>query len=103
VVDETDEDIIVLHVTHEQRVAAGEVIDVDSDEEEEADPTPPLSDQEILEMCAKLEAVVLRTGVDCGLEFLGQLRHFCRRLYQAAEGRKQQTTLSMLWGADDKA
>lgn len=97
--EEIDEDKIVAAVIYEQRVARSEIIEIESDEEEEAEVVESkMTDGEIAALCAKLEAAIIHTGLEEASQLSDELRVFRGKLRRAIDARRQQPTLEELWG-----
>ncbi|CAA7260467.1 unnamed protein product [Cyclocybe aegerita] len=89
-----DDDEIVARVRHEQAVARGEVIELDSEDEEDDD-HPRLSTREIMDLCTQLErACISENDPETSLDFLHGLRRFRIHLRRREAMGAKQTTLT---------
>ncbi|CAA7270543.1 unnamed protein product [Cyclocybe aegerita] len=89
-----DDDEIMARVRHEQAVARGEVIELDSEDEEDDD-HPRLSTREIMDLCTQLErACISENDPETSLDFLHGLRRFRIHLRRREAMGAKQTTLT---------
>jgi hypothetical protein len=88
---------IVAQVLHEQAVARGEVVDIDSDDDDEENGGDMRID-EMLHLCEELEKGSISAPVGCSLEFTRALRRFRVELKQSQFHQAKQVTLTSFWG-----
>ena len=71
-----DDDAIVAEIQRRQRIRNGELVEEDSDDEDEGD-QPKLCAAELIPLCEKLEAAcIARAGADSSLDLIHGLRAF---------------------------
>jgi hypothetical protein len=91
---------IIAQVRHEQAVACGEVIEVDSDNDDEEDAETPLSNAEVTHMCGVLEQACLRSLAKSAFDTARMLHCFRAEFSQIESRNAKQATLTSLWGTD---
>ena len=64
---------IVAQIQHEQAVAQGKVIDVDSDSDGKEDTWTELSTAKMIQMCERLEKASLTSEIESSLDVLWNL------------------------------
>jgi hypothetical protein len=84
---------IVAKVCQES-TAPIEIIDSDSDSNEDGDPPPTTPLPEMIDMCAKLEKASVFHEAKGGMELASMLRRYRFELQQVANANKRQTTLA---------
>ncbi|KAH9955966.1 hypothetical protein BGW80DRAFT_1257945 [Lactifluus volemus] len=93
---------IVKQVTHEQRVEQGDVVEVDSDDDDGGNnPTGSLSRHEAIDLIAKLEPLVINHGNNASnsLKLANLLRQFRAHLHREDALNSKQTTLDTFFKA----
>ncbi|THH13043.1 hypothetical protein EUX98_g9765, partial [Antrodiella citrinella] len=86
---------IVEKVQHEMAVQHGEVIEIDSDDEDEEADSEPIGSKAIVELCAQMEAVCLQRVAedDDSLQLMSLLRRLRGRVHREEMLNAKQTTL----------
>jgi hypothetical protein len=85
---------IAAAVRHQMAVERGEIIEVDSDDEEDAQPAvTPMSSSEIVLLCEKLEtACISRSHAGASLELIRHVRKFRGEMHREELQNMKQTS-----------
>ncbi|KAJ7842144.1 hypothetical protein B0H14DRAFT_3457083 [Mycena olivaceomarginata] len=97
---QTDAEIVAA-VRYEEAVAPGDVMEVDSEKEEEDEPEgePDLTTAEMLSLCQKLEKASLTKGQpDQSMALADHLRRFRANVQREEFLAAKQVTLDDMWG-----
>ena len=86
-------------VKHEHALKSGEVVEVNSDSEDESEDKLVTKTPEIISLCQQLETPSLNSELPCSLELLLTLRHFRVQLVQHLTQNSKQATLDSMWRA----
>jgi hypothetical protein len=95
------EEEIVAKVHREQAIERGEIIEVDSDEGEDADMEgagEDMSVDEMIHLSERLERASLSSAAESSLEVARVLRHFRAQMVQVGLRQAKQATLPEIWG-----
>jgi hypothetical protein len=87
---------IVKRVLHDEAVQRGDIVEVESEDEEDGAQGPqtvPVSNRQMQDMCRMLEAASLQSQLSMGTELPRLLRRFRGELVQAEQRSAKQTTL----------
>lgn len=86
---------IADHVRRENVIQQGEIepMDVDSDQEEAEGPDSTMGLSEMMELCAKLEKVSLKSTASCSLKVVQTLRRSRAKLSRESFLNAKQATL----------
>ena len=95
-----NDDEIVAQVHYERAVEQGEIIEIESEDEEDENAPPQVTTTKALEMCKMLSGFCLDTGADSAMELSRVLRHFRAELSQEYMQNMKQPTLVDLWGSE---
>ena len=98
-----DDQAIIAEVHHLEAVGKGEIIEVDSDNDDSLndDGEPAITTSELIGICQKLESgYISRAGVDATMDFLHHLRTFRAKLRYKEMKNAKQTTLDSFWQLD---
>ena len=89
---------IVAEVRHQMAVEHGNIVEINSEDEEDIQPMTPISCSEIIQLCEKLEmACLTQIDVDTLLELTRQLRRFRGVMRHKELQNMKQTTLNSYW------
>ena len=77
----------------------GEIIKIDSEEEEDDNLLPQVTTAKALEMCQKLSSFCLESGAGSAMELSRILHHFRAEMPQNYMKNMKQSTLVDLWGS----
>ena len=77
----------------------GEIIEIESENEEDEDMPPQVTTMEALEMCRILGSVCLNTGAGSAMDLSRALCHFQAEVSQQYTKNMKQLTLADLWGS----
>jgi hypothetical protein len=92
-----DDDAIVAEIRRQQGIRSGELVEVESDDEDEDD-QPKVCVAELIPLCEKLEAAcIARAGADSSLDLIHKLRAFQATLRCEELQNAKQATLDQLW------
>ncbi|KAG2357400.1 WD40-repeat-containing domain protein [Suillus spraguei] len=92
-----DDDAIVAEIRRRQAIRSGELVEVESDDEDEDDP-PKVCAIELIPLCEKLEAAcIARVGADSSLDLVHKLRAFRAALRREELQNAKQATLDKFW------
>ncbi|KAG2352744.1 hypothetical protein BDR07DRAFT_1466105 [Suillus spraguei] len=92
-----DGDAIVAEIRRRQAIRSGELVEVESDDEDEDDP-PKVCAIELIPMCEKLEAAcIARVGADSSLNLVHKFRAFRAALRREELQNAKQATLDKFW------
>ncbi|KAH0835461.1 hypothetical protein J3R83DRAFT_9097 [Lanmaoa asiatica] len=93
-----DEAAIVTEVQHQMAVERGDIVEIESDDEDTQPRAAPIPRCEILEMCEKLERICMsESDANTALELPRLLRKFRGELRQQEQSSAKQTTLDGFW------
>ncbi|KAG2359277.1 hypothetical protein BDR07DRAFT_1488389 [Suillus spraguei] len=92
-----DDDAIVAEIRRRQGIRSGELVEVESDDEDEDD-QPKVCVAELIPLCEKLEvACIARAGADSSLDLIHKLRAFRATPRREQLQNAKQATLDQLW------
>ncbi|KAG2041219.1 hypothetical protein BDR03DRAFT_1007547 [Suillus americanus] len=92
-----DDDAIVAEIQHRQAIRSGELVEVESDDEDEDDP-PKVCATELIPLCKKLEtACIARVSAGSSLELVHRLCAFRAALRREELQNAKQATLDKFW------
>jgi hypothetical protein len=89
---------IVAQVRYEKALEKGEIVEIESEEEDE-DALPPVTTTKALEMCKILNSFCLGSGADSAMELSKVLRRFQAEVSLDSMQRMKQASLVDLWGS----
>ena len=89
-----DDMAIIAEVRRWEAVRKGDIIEVDSDNDDDGDSAPAVTTVELMELCQTLEAGYISwAGADASLDFLRHVRAFRAQLRYEDTKNAVQTTL----------
>jgi hypothetical protein len=92
-----DDDAIVAEIWRRQGIRSGELVEVESDDEDEDD-QPKVCVAELILLCEKLEAAcIVQAGADSSLDLIHKLCAFWATLWCKELQNAKQATLDQLW------
>ena len=71
-----NDDEIIAQVHHERALEWGDIIEVESEDEEDEEVSPAITTPDALKMCKTIEGFCLGTGVGSALDVAQVLHHF---------------------------
>jgi hypothetical protein len=93
-----NDDKIIAQVYHERALEQGDIIEVESEDEEDEEVSPAITTPDALEMCKMIKGFCLKTGVDSALDVSQVLHHFQAKIWQEYSQNMKQPTLVDVWG-----
>jgi hypothetical protein len=94
-----NDDEIVAQVHYEKALEQGEIIEIDSEEEEDDNLLPQVTTAKALEMCQILSSFCLESGAGSAMELSRILRRFRAEVSQDYMKNMKQSILVDLWGS----
>ncbi|KAG2082598.1 uncharacterized protein F5147DRAFT_783247 [Suillus discolor] len=92
-----DDDAIIAEIQRWQAIRSGELVEVESDDEDEDD-QPKVCATELILLCKKLEAAcIAQVGADSSLDLVHKLRAFQATLQRKELQNAKQVTLDKFW------
>jgi len=96
---ELNDDKIVAQVHYKKALEQGEIVEIESEDEEDEDTPPQVTTTNTLEMCRILSTICLNTGASSALELSRVLHCFWAEVSQEYMQNMKQPTLVDLWGS----
>jgi len=96
-----DDDAIVAEIKHRQAIRSGEIVEVESDDEDTGDDKLKLSTMELIGLFEQLEAAcIARVNADSSFDIIHKLRRFRGVLRREEVQNAKQATLDTFWNIE---
>jgi hypothetical protein len=92
---------ICSQVRREAAIARGEIIEIDSDDEDDEPQRPEMQISDMIRICHELEGVVLDSSAGCSLELSRNLRRFRAEMTRKEFRNMKQAGLQDFWKDKD--
>ena len=96
-----DDNAIVAEIKRRQAIRSGEIVEVESDDEDTSDDKPKLSTAELIGLCEQLEAAcVAQVNADSSFDVIHNFRRLRGVLRREEIQNVKQATLDTFWNME---